>query len=64
MTKINSSIPNNDSGARGIDYTLQVANKFDDMVIIEQLCLTYQNHVLDNNAYKPFWSLVIVEIKN
>ncbi len=36
--KIKLSIPVNDSGAGGFDYTLQVANKFDNTLITSGLC--------------------------
>ncbi len=49
-------IPYDNGGAGGFDYTLKVANVFDDIIInnnlynfsVEQLFSTYQNHVLCN----------------
>ncbi len=58
------SVPVDNSGARGFDYTFEVANKFDYIVInnnlynipVDLLCSTYQNHVLHDGTYREFWT--------
>ncbi len=64
--------PHDNSGARGFDYTLNVANKFDNIVInnnlynisVYQLRSTYQNHVLHNVTYKEFWANAMTDTKD
>ncbi len=54
--EIKLSIPVDDGGAGGFKYTLEVTNVFDDIItknktcvfFTDQLCSTYQNHVLHN----------------
>ncbi len=66
------SVPINDGGAGGFDYTLEVANVFDNIIInnnlynfsVEQLCSTYQNHVVCKADYHIFWTQATEETQD
>lgn len=68
--KLSVSIDN--SGARGFNYTLKVANIFEDIVLnnnlynvaVQQLCDTHQNHVLCNATYQASWNQAMTNTKD
>ncbi len=66
------SVPVDNSGAGGFNYTLKVANVFDDIIIfnklyiilVEQLFSTYKNHALCNTEFHTFWTQATHELKD
>lgn len=71
MHEINFSVPVKDSGAGGFNFSLEVANMFNDIVLdnnlynfaVKQLCNTYQSHVLQYTTYQTYWNQAITEFK-
>ncbi len=68
--ELKCSVPVNGSRARGFDYTLKVANIFDNIVINNKLYiisiepLTYKNHVLCNTNYRTYWTQATNELQD
>ncbi len=64
INEIKLSVPIDDGGARGFDYTLEAASDFDNTFVnynlynflVEQVCSAYQKHVLHNADYQNFWT--------